>query len=193
MCNPNPELIPGNWCRTTRLCQVKTRPAVQLPTSRLTFVVSSFTALSIPLPAGVRNEHTHCRSHTTDRFFSGKCLDSQNVQWRSVPGLLTGVSVGHFVADQSSIDDCSRDLLIEAKPDADKGSIRIAIGQLFDYARHRTRQPATELVVLTISSPAPDYIDLLNDLASQPSGSAMKIARRSPGVRARRGRQSLTQ
>jgi len=60
--------------------------------------------------------------------------------------------------------DGSRDLLIEAKPDADKGSIRIAIGQLFDYARHRTRQPATDLVVLTIPSPAPDYIDLLNDL-----------------------------
>src|SRR5438132_7271915 len=39
-------------------------------------------------------------------------------------------------------DGVSRDLLIEAKPDADKGSIRIAIGQLFDYARHRARQPA---------------------------------------------------
>ena len=60
--------------------------------------------------------------------------------------------------------DGSRDLLIEAKPDADKGSIRIAIGQLFDYARHRTRQPATDLVVLTIPSPTPDYVDLLNDL-----------------------------
>lgn len=60
--------------------------------------------------------------------------------------------------------DGSRDLLIEAKPDADKGSIRIAIGQLFDYARYRARQPATDLVVLTIPSPAPDYIDLLNDL-----------------------------
>lgn len=60
--------------------------------------------------------------------------------------------------------DGSRDLLIEAKPDADKGSIRIAIGQLFDYARHRARQPATDLVVLTIPSPAPDYVDLLNDL-----------------------------
>jgi hypothetical protein len=60
--------------------------------------------------------------------------------------------------------DGSRDLLIEAKPDADEGSIRIAIGQLFDYARYRTRQPATDPVVLTIPSPPPDYIDLLNDL-----------------------------
>lgn len=60
--------------------------------------------------------------------------------------------------------DGSRDLLIEAKPDADKGSIRIAIGQLFDYARHRTRQPATDLVLLTIARPTSDYIDLLNDL-----------------------------
>jgi hypothetical protein len=61
-------------------------------------------------------------------------------------------------------DGVSRDLLVEAKPHADKGSIRIAIGQLFDYARHRARQPATDLVVLTIPSPAPDYIELLNDL-----------------------------
>jgi hypothetical protein len=60
--------------------------------------------------------------------------------------------------------DGSRDLLVEAKPDADKGSIRIAIGQLFDYARHRTREPATDLVVLTILKPATDYVDLLNDL-----------------------------
>jgi hypothetical protein len=58
----------------------------------------------------------------------------------------------------------SGDLLVEAKPDADKGSIRIAIGQLFDYARHRARQPATDLAVLTIPSPAPDYVELLNDL-----------------------------
>jgi hypothetical protein len=60
--------------------------------------------------------------------------------------------------------DGSRDLLIEAKPDPGKGSIRIAIGQLFDYVRHRARQPATDLVVLTILSPPPDYVDLLNDL-----------------------------
>lgn len=61
-------------------------------------------------------------------------------------------------------DGMSRDLLIEAKPDPDKGSMRIAIRQLFDYKRHRTRQAATDLVVLTITRPSRDYIDLLIDL-----------------------------
>lgn len=61
-------------------------------------------------------------------------------------------------------DGTSRDLLIEAKPDPDKGSIRIAIGQLFDYNRYRTRQAATDLAVLTITRPPSDYLDLLNDL-----------------------------
>jgi hypothetical protein len=61
-------------------------------------------------------------------------------------------------------DGTSRDLLIEAKPDPDKGSMRIAIGQLFDYNRYRTRQAATDLAVLTITPPPSDYVDLLNDL-----------------------------
>jgi len=58
-------------------------------------------------------------------------------------------------------DGMSRDLLIEAKPYSDKGSIRIAIGQLFDYSRYRTRQAATDPVVLTITRPPTNYIDLL--------------------------------
>jgi EVE domain len=58
-------------------------------------------------------------------------------------------------------DGMSRDLLIEAKPYSDKGSIRIAIGQLFDYGRYRTRQAATDPVVLTITRPPTNYIDLL--------------------------------
>lgn len=61
-------------------------------------------------------------------------------------------------------DGTSRDLLIEAKPDPDKGSIRIAIGQLFDYNRYRTRQIATDLAVLTITRPPSDYVALLTDL-----------------------------
>jgi len=64
----------------------------------------------------------------------------------------------------TNYDGTSRDLLIEAKPDPDKGSLRIAIGQLFDYNRYRSRQAATDLVLLTISRPAPDYIALLVDL-----------------------------
>jgi hypothetical protein len=66
-----------------------------------------------------------------------------------------------FVCDY---DGTSRNLLIEAKPDSDKGSIRIAIGQLFDYRRYLTRQAATDLVVLTISPPERMYLELLMDL-----------------------------
>jgi hypothetical protein len=57
-----------------------------------------------------------------------------------------------------------RDLLVEVKPDPDKGSLRIAIGQLFDYRRFLPRQAATDLAVLTISQPPTKYIDLLTEL-----------------------------
>jgi hypothetical protein len=64
----------------------------------------------------------------------------------------------------TNYDGTSRDLLIEAKPDPDEGSLRIAIGQLFDYNRYRSRQAATDLALVTISRPAPDYMALLVDL-----------------------------
>jgi hypothetical protein len=64
----------------------------------------------------------------------------------------------------TNYDGTSRDLLIEAKPDPDKGSLRIAIGQLFDYNRYRARQAATDLAVVTIAKPASNYLALLIDL-----------------------------
>jgi len=64
----------------------------------------------------------------------------------------------------TNYDGSSRDLLIEAKPDPDKGSLRIAIGQLFDYNRYRARQAATDLAVVTIAKPASNYLALLIDL-----------------------------
>ena len=71
---------------------------------------------------------------------------------------------GRCDAILKNYDGTSRDLLIEAKPDPDKGSIRIAIGQLFDYSRYRARQAATDLAVVTITRPAQDYVDLLIEL-----------------------------
>jgi hypothetical protein len=58
----------------------------------------------------------------------------------------------------------SRDLLIEAKPDPDKGGIRIAIGQLLDYRRFLPRRAATDSAVLTILSPTDSHIQLLDEL-----------------------------
>ena len=57
----------------------------------------------------------------------------------------------------------SRDLLIEAKPDPDKGAIRIAIGQLLDYRRFLPRRAATDCAILTISSPTDSHILLLDE------------------------------
>jgi hypothetical protein len=54
-----------------------------------------------------------------------------------------------------------RDLLVEAKPDPNKGSIRIAIGQLYDYRRFLKNRAATDLAVLTIGRPDQSYVDLL--------------------------------
>jgi hypothetical protein len=64
----------------------------------------------------------------------------------------------------SNYDAGGRDLLIEAKPDPDRGSLRIAIGQLLDYRRFLPHQAGTDLAVLTITPPPKEYIELLQDL-----------------------------
>jgi len=61
-------------------------------------------------------------------------------------------------------DGTNRDLLIEVKPDPDKGSIRIAIGQLLDYRRFLPHRAGTDLALLTISRPAQTYVDLMLEL-----------------------------
>lgn len=58
-------------------------------------------------------------------------------------------------------DGAGRDLLIEVKPNPDKGALRIAIGQLYDYRRFLNNSVATDLAVLTISKPSQSYMDLL--------------------------------
>ena len=64
----------------------------------------------------------------------------------------------------SNYDGQGRALLIEAKPHADVGSIRIAIGQLFDYRRFLSCREVTDLCLLTIRPPADSYQELLLDL-----------------------------
>jgi hypothetical protein len=61
-------------------------------------------------------------------------------------------------------DAAARDLLIEVKPDGDRGSVRIAIGQLFDYRRGLPNRVGTDLATLTILRPPQGYVDLLLDL-----------------------------
>lgn len=61
-------------------------------------------------------------------------------------------------------DGTNRDLLIEVKPDPDKGSIRIAIGQLVDYRRFLPHRAGTDLALLTISRPPQTYLDLMLEL-----------------------------
>ena len=64
----------------------------------------------------------------------------------------------------SNYDASGRDLLIEAKPDPDSGSLRIAIGQLLDYRRFLPHQAGTDLAILTITRPPKEYMELLQDL-----------------------------
>jgi hypothetical protein len=61
-------------------------------------------------------------------------------------------------------DASGRDLLIEAKPDPDRGSLRVAIGQLLDYRRFLPHQAGTDLAILTIERPLEKYMELLHDL-----------------------------
>ena len=68
-----------------------------------------------------------------------------------------------FDALIQNYDGNGRDLLIEAKPDADKGSIRIAIGQLLDYRRFLSNQPAIDMAILTITPPSGSHIELMHD------------------------------
>lgn len=73
---------------------------------------------------------------------------------------------GHIEFDVllPNYDGAGRDLLIEAKPDPDRGSVRIAIGQLFDYRRSLKRAVSTDLAILTIGPPERSYLELLRDL-----------------------------
>jgi hypothetical protein len=64
----------------------------------------------------------------------------------------------------SNYDATGRDLLIEAKPYPDRGSLRIAIAQLLDYRRFLPHQVGTDLAVLTITRPPQEYMELLQDL-----------------------------
>jgi hypothetical protein len=98
-----------------------------------------------------RNRH-NTMTHALDRIFR-----------RFHPTIETSPA-GRCDGIVKDYDGTCRDLLIEAKPDPDKGSLRIAIGQLFDYKRHRRHQDATDLAILTISRPSSDYVALLTDL-----------------------------
>jgi hypothetical protein len=61
-----------------------------------------------------------------------------------------------------------RDLLVEVKPDADRGGIRIAIGQLLDYRRFVRNPAATDFALLTILPPHQAYREFLLDLQISP-------------------------
>jgi hypothetical protein len=94
-----------------------------------------------------------------------------NVMTRRVGELLPNLSMSdgeakHYLYDIVifNYDSSGRDLLMEAKPDPDKGSLRIAIGQLFDYRRFLKNQAGTDLAILTITRPPKDYVEFLQDL-----------------------------
>jgi hypothetical protein len=56
-----------------------------------------------------------------------------------------------------------KDLLIEAKGATSRSDLRLALGQLYDYRRKRSRRAATDLAVLLPEKPKSDDIDFLGD------------------------------
>jgi hypothetical protein len=105
--------------------------------------------------------------------------ESRTVVYRSRHRKITNALCGRFVALQPTqgqrskneydvllrnYDGAGRDLLIEVKPDPDSGSLRIAIGQLYDYRRFLRNAADTDLAVLTIGKPNRSYLELLLDL-----------------------------
>jgi hypothetical protein len=102
--------------------------------------------------------------------------ESGTVQYRHRHNKITNALTGIFAAlkpEQGRMsnnrydvllrnyDGAGRDLLIEIKPDPDKGSLRIAIGRLYDYRRFLNNSAATDLAVLTICKPDQSHMDLL--------------------------------
>lgn len=65
-------------------------------------------------------------------------------------------------------DEDGRDLLIEVKSTLDRGSLRLAVGQLLDYRRGVGRPDATDLAVLLPSPPDPDAVAFLRDVGVKP-------------------------
>jgi hypothetical protein len=61
-------------------------------------------------------------------------------------------------------DESGRDLLIEVKSSLDRGSLRLAVGQLLDYRRGVARPDQTDLAVLLPSPPEPDAVAFLRDV-----------------------------
>lgn len=85
--------------------------------------------------------------------------------------ILSGLTIrmGHgrddrFDALAEAYDSGGRDLLIEAKPDPDRGSVRIGVGQLLDYRRRLAHRARTDLALLTITPPNRSYREFLMDL-----------------------------
>jgi hypothetical protein len=70
----------------------------------------------------------------------------------------------HYDVLIKDYDHNGRDLLVEVKPDPDRGAIRIAVGQLLDYRCHLPNRLATDLAILTITRPPQPYSGFLFDL-----------------------------
>ena len=69
-----------------------------------------------------------------------------------------------------------RDLLIEAKPDPDRGSLRVAVGQLFDYRRFLRHQVGRTWPFLRLVAPQEITSSFFKNFTLLRCGSPMKPA-----------------
>jgi hypothetical protein len=69
---------------------------------------------------------------------------------------------GHRSGFQTDLFDVTDHVLYEAKGKADRNSVRMAIGQLFDY--RRSIEPTPLLAILLPEAPKPDVRDLIESV-----------------------------
>ncbi|MCD2191378.1 EVE domain-containing protein [Actinomycetospora soli] len=65
----------------------------------------------------------------------------------------------------TDIFDPENDELIEAKSDANRGAVRLAVGQLLDYRRYLATPEGTDLALLVPNAPSQDLLELLESQA----------------------------
>lgn len=101
---------------------------------------------------------TVCRLHNamTNRV-RDLCASRYAAREGSTPECLYDALIENYDGD-------GRDLLVEVKSTLDRGSLRLAVGQLLDYRRGVPRPDETDLAVLLPTAPGPDAVAFLRDV-----------------------------
>ena len=112
--------------------------------------IEANTAESFDVPVRPAREHQRREAALVKRYCESRGQAAQN---------LTGVTIEAAGGLRVDLFDKSENVLIEAKPDSSRSTIRLLLGQLLDYVRYFDPQP--RLAALLPSRPVDDLVDLL--------------------------------